>query len=84
MEITTWYLEQTDPAAIRPAAAPAEPVSVTRTEVPSPELNRSLYTRVGADWQWTDRLGWDRQRWLDLVSRPVTNPTKSRQTPSCP
>lgn len=70
MEITTWYLEQTDPAAIRPSAAPGEPVAITRAEVPSPEFNRFLYTTVGGDWQWTDRLGWDRQRWLDLLAQP--------------
>jgi hypothetical protein len=48
MEITTWYLEQRSPDELRPAR-PA-PVTVTRAEVVSPELNRFLYTSVGGDW----------------------------------
>jgi GNAT superfamily N-acetyltransferase len=68
MEITTWYLEQDDPEQV----IPARPVSVTvtRAELVSPELNRFLYTAVGGDWYWTDRLGWTWQRWHDWLSRP--------------
>ncbi len=70
MEITTWYLEQTDPAQLRPAAEPSIPVSVHRAEVVSPELNRYLYTAVGGDWYWLDRLTWTWQRWHDWLDRP--------------
>lgn len=68
VETTTWYLELTDPAQLRPAAAVSVPV--TRAEVVSPELNRYLYTAVGGDWHWVDRLGWTWQRWHDWLSRP--------------
>lgn len=68
MEITTWYLEQTDPGRLRPAAA--VPVPVARAEVVSPELNRYLYTAVGGDWYWMDRLGWTWPEWHAWLSRP--------------
>lgn len=68
MEITTWYLEQTAAADLLPGR-PA-PVAVTRAELVSPELNRFLYTAVGGEWHWGDRLGWTWQRWHDWLSRP--------------
>ncbi|WIM99547.1 GNAT family N-acetyltransferase [Actinoplanes oblitus] len=70
MEITTWYLEQTDAAEIKAGAAPGLPVDVVRAEIPSPELSRFLYTAVGGDWSWTDRLPWTRQQWQDHLDRP--------------
>ncbi|MEV0903131.1 GNAT family N-acetyltransferase [Actinoplanes sp. NPDC049802] len=70
VEITTWYLEQDDTAQLRSAAPPATPVAVTRAELPSPELNRYLYTAVGGDWFWSDRLGWTWQQWQDYLDRP--------------
>ncbi|MCA1655773.1 MAG: GNAT family N-acetyltransferase [Pseudonocardiaceae bacterium] len=68
MEITTWYLTQTAPSDLRPAAP--VPVAVTRAELVSPELNRFLYTAVGGDWHWRDRLGWSWQRWHEWLDRP--------------
>jgi GNAT superfamily N-acetyltransferase len=69
MEITTWYLEQTDPSELRPATA-HHGAEVRRAELVSPELNRYLYTAVGGDWYWRDRLSWDWQRWHDWLDRP--------------
>lgn len=68
-DVTTWYLEMLDPATLRPAACSDESVSVVRAEVPSPELNRFLYTAVGGDWYWIDRLDWDYARWQAWVNR---------------
>jgi GNAT superfamily N-acetyltransferase len=68
--VTTWFLEQTDPADVRPARLPADDVTVTRAEVPSPELSRYLYTAVGGDWYWLDRLPWTWQQWYDWLDRP--------------
>jgi GNAT superfamily N-acetyltransferase len=70
VEITTWYLEQTDPAQLQPAGVPADPVTVTRAQLPSPELNRYLYTAVGGDWFWLDRLPWTWRQWHDWLDRP--------------
>jgi ribosomal protein S18 acetylase RimI-like enzyme len=69
-EVTTYYLEMTDPRELRPARTPAVEFEVRRAGVPVPELNRFLYTAVGGEWYWTDRLPWSYQQWLDYLSRP--------------
>ncbi|WDO05472.1 GNAT family N-acetyltransferase [Streptomyces murinus] len=68
--VTTWYLEQTSPADLLPAAAPEGDVRIVRAEVPSPEFNRFLYTAVGGDIRWTDRLDWPYARWQELLEKP--------------
>jgi GNAT superfamily N-acetyltransferase len=66
----TWYLEQTSPSAIRVGGTPVEPVDVVRAEIVSPELSRFLYTAVGGDWHWVDRLPWTWRQWRDWLDRP--------------
>ncbi|MBL1099916.1 GNAT family N-acetyltransferase [Streptomyces coffeae] len=70
--VTTWSLEQTSPADLSPAREPAADagVRIVRAEVPSPEFSRFLYTSVGADVSWTDRLEWSRERWEEFLDRP--------------
>jgi GNAT superfamily N-acetyltransferase len=69
-KISRWYLKMTDPGQLAPAP-PADPeLEVRRSEVPSPEFSRFLYTAVGGDWYWIDRLGWDHARWRAHVDRP--------------
>lgn len=68
--VTTWYLEMLQPDQLRPVAPPGPEVSVLRAEIPSPELSRFLYTAVGGDWLWIDRLGWDAAQWLRYLDRP--------------
>jgi GNAT superfamily N-acetyltransferase len=70
VEFTTWYLEQTERTAIDPGSPPAVPVEIVRAEMPSPELSRFLYTAVGGDWLWTDRLAWTWQQWQDYLEQP--------------
>ncbi len=72
--VTTWYLEQTSPADLTPAAEPSagSAVTVVRAEVPSPEFSRFLYTAVGGDVSWIDRLGWSPERWRAYLERPGT------------
>jgi ribosomal protein S18 acetylase RimI-like enzyme len=69
-QVTTWYLEMLDPAALRPAHEPALPLAVERAEIPSPELGRFLYSAVGGHWYWTDRLTWTHERWARHLSKP--------------
>jgi len=69
--VETWFLEMRDEAALRPAAPPRRPVELRRAEVPSPEFSRFLYTAVGGDWYWTDRLGWTYADWQRWVERPA-------------
>jgi GNAT superfamily N-acetyltransferase len=70
--VTTWYLEMTDPGELLAAAAPpaGAGVRITRAEVPSPDLGRFLYTAVGADCCWTDRLPWPPERWRSHLEQP--------------
>jgi len=70
VEVTTWYLEQCDPGELRPAAVPTPEAPIIRAEVPSPELSRFLYTAVGGDHHWTERLGWTREEWANWLDRP--------------
>jgi len=69
-EVTTWYLEQTAPEDLRPAAVPEGDVRITRSEVPLPEFSRFLYTAVGGDVRWTDRLPMTYAQWQELLERP--------------
>jgi GNAT superfamily N-acetyltransferase len=87
IEVTTWHLEMLDPSWLRPAqgrgrnvAAAGEgegeppaaaALAVLRAEIPSPELSRFLYTAVGGDWWWTNRLSWTYDRWLAHLDRPA-------------
>ncbi|WP_225849338.1 GNAT family N-acetyltransferase [Streptomyces sp. HPF1205] len=70
--VTTWYLEQTAPGDLRPAAVPpAEAgVRIERAEVPSAELGRFLYTAVGGDVSWIDRLPWPPEKWQAHLEEP--------------
>jgi ribosomal protein S18 acetylase RimI-like enzyme len=70
--VTTWFLEQTAPGDLCAAAVPDEPsgLRIVRAGVPSPAFSRFLYSEVGADVEWTDRLPWPRERWREWLERP--------------
>ncbi|MCZ7457311.1 GNAT family N-acetyltransferase [Streptomyces sp. WMMC940] len=68
--VTTWSLEQTSSSDLRPAAEPSGDVRIVRAEVPSPEFSRFLYTAVGGDIDWTDRLGLTYAQWEETLTRP--------------
>lgn len=69
--VTTWSLEQTSPSDLSPAAPPErEGIRIVRSEVPSPEFSRFLYTAVGGDVTWTDRLSWTYVQWQEFLERP--------------
>ncbi|MCM2576895.1 GNAT family N-acetyltransferase [Streptomyces meridianus] len=70
--VTTWSLEQTSPADLTPADVAGDIARISRAEVPSPEFSRFLYTAVGGDVRWTDRLGWPYTRWQEFLERPGT------------
>ncbi|MGD9485711.1 GNAT family N-acetyltransferase [Streptomyces sp. TRM70308] len=74
VSVTTWSLEQTSPHDLTPVhGVDTRPgVRIERAEAPSPEFSRFLYTAVGGDVTWTDRLGWDRARWQAFLERPGT------------
>jgi ribosomal protein S18 acetylase RimI-like enzyme len=52
------YLEMTDPSALEGAPAPAGDVAIEQTAECPPALWRRLYTEVGREYHWVDRLSW--------------------------
>ncbi|MGV9314225.1 GNAT family N-acetyltransferase [Streptomyces sp. NPDC003691] len=70
--VTTWSLEQTSPADLRPSAPAGPDIAVVRSQVPSPEFSRFLYSAVGGDVTWTDRLGMTYAEWESALNRPGT------------
>lgn len=72
ISVTTWYLEQTSRADLAPVQEPPaeQGVRIARSEIPSPEFSRFLYTAVGGDVAWIDRLTWPYARWAEHLGRP--------------
>ena len=65
---TRTYLEMVDQASLRPATPRAGPLTIARVDRPSAALWRYLYTDVGRDHRWFDRLPWtdaEAQAYLD-------------------
>jgi GNAT superfamily N-acetyltransferase len=69
VQVTTWFLELTGPEQLAAAPEPDPDLEVRQAELPSPELSRMLYTGVGSDWGWTDRLDWSWSRWQARLAR---------------
>jgi GNAT superfamily N-acetyltransferase len=67
--VTTWHLEMTSAGELVATDRPGLEATLVRAGRPSPELSRFLYTAVGGDWYWLDRLSWTVDRWLDWLSR---------------
>ena len=68
-EMTTWHLEIVDRRDVRPAR-PRPDLRIERAEIPCPELSHFLYTAVGGDHFWMDRLSWTWDRWMAWLDRP--------------
>src|SRR5262249_54964763 len=68
-KITKQYLEMTNPTDLRPARAGALSLEVKIAEFVCPELNRFLYTAVGGNWYWLERLSWTYRQWLVYLDR---------------
>jgi GNAT superfamily N-acetyltransferase len=71
-DVTTWYLEMRAVSQLRPARTPSEPHRIERVEKPRAAFARYLYTAVGGDHHWTDRLPWSKARWDAHLARPET------------
>ena len=70
VDVTTYYLEMTDTQALCPKPLLRQDVDIQQARVPCPELNRFLYTAVGGDWYWLDRLPWTYEQWRAWVEQP--------------
>ena len=63
MRVTIHQLEMTLPSQLVPPHKPHPAYDLVRVAIPCPPLNRFLYTTVGGDWYWIDRLGWSYAQW---------------------
>lgn len=68
--MTVTHLEMRSPADFRPSARVPEDTILLLAAEASPEFGRFLYTAVGGDWHWRDRLPWTWDDWLQRLSRP--------------
>lgn len=68
--ITTTYLELLSPSEHLVKTNNDPRFSVVKVEVPAPSFNRYFYTEVGRAWQWTDRLAWSDEDWLEYAGSP--------------
>jgi ribosomal protein S18 acetylase RimI-like enzyme len=67
------YLEMTAPTDLRPATCSDPAVRLDRIDECEPQLYRHLYTKVGGDYHWIDRLSWTD---ADIVAH-LADPTLS-------
>ncbi|MEX0938627.1 MAG: GNAT family N-acetyltransferase [Pirellulales bacterium] len=70
VSVVIHYLEMNDPSQLRPASDGGAELSIVRAEIASPELNRFLYTAVGGDWYWCERIAWTHAQWMEYLDRP--------------
>lgn len=70
VEITTSYLEILYPTQLRPVPPGNYQLLIQQAKIPSPEFSRFLYTSIGGDWYWMDRLNWNYEYWLAYLNRP--------------
>jgi ribosomal protein S18 acetylase RimI-like enzyme len=68
--VRTTHLELRSPEAFRPKGTDPDNVLMLRVGRPSPEFSRFLYTAVGGDWNWSDRLTWTYADWMAWLDRP--------------
>ena len=71
VDSTVWYLELTERTALAPETVPDPQIEITRAESAGPEFGRFLYTAVGGDHFWIDRLPWTWHEWEDWLSQPA-------------
>jgi GNAT superfamily N-acetyltransferase len=65
------FLEMTSPADLQGAAAPSPDVTMDRAERCAPALWRRLYTEVGREYHWVDRLAWSDEEIASYLADPA-------------
>ena len=70
VEVTVYYLEMTSAGELRPKTGELADVAIRQAEIPLPEFCRFLYSAVGADWYWLERLSWTYQNWVNWLRQP--------------
>jgi len=65
------FLEMHDPAALEAAPAPSQHLTLERVDACPPALWRTLYTEVGAQYHWVDRLSWTDEDIIRYLANPA-------------
>jgi GNAT superfamily N-acetyltransferase len=65
------FLEMTNPSDLQGAAAPSADVTIDRAERCAPGLWRRLYTEVGREYHWVDRLAWTDEEIARYLADPA-------------
>jgi GNAT superfamily N-acetyltransferase len=68
---TRTYLEMTAPSALRPARKPTGELSIEPVARPTAALWRFLYTEVGRQYRWFDRLPWSDEQAQAYLDDPA-------------
>ncbi|MEE1672720.1 GNAT family N-acetyltransferase [Agarivorans aestuarii] len=64
---TVYYLQQTQLEQLN-AKPLSEQITIEEIETNQAKLSRQFYAEVGKHWQWTDKLVWTEQQWLEYTS----------------
>lgn len=65
--VTTSYLEMREASELRPKYCDDPKFEIREIDSPQWQLNRSLYSKVGEAWSWTDKGGWSDEQWREYV-----------------
>ena len=61
--ITTWYLEIVQREEFKPKFGDFPELEIVEVEIKDYRYNRFLYSLVGEQWGWTDKLAWSDDVW---------------------
>ena len=65
--IEVYYLQMLSRDQLSAKSRPSPEATIVEARIKLPELNRFLYTAVGGDWYWVDRLPWSYQKWAEAT-----------------
>ena len=70
MEVTRTYLEMRAPDDLVPSGSGPVGARIERIEASPPSLYRHLYSEVGRDFHWVDRLAWSDEQIRTHLAQP--------------
>jgi GNAT superfamily N-acetyltransferase len=70
IEVTRTYLQMLSPTELKPAMLAGEPVRIEQVVECPPSFFRYLYSEVGRNYHWIDRLGWTNDQIRAYLSQP--------------
>ncbi|PJE80227.1 hypothetical protein CI610_00799 [invertebrate metagenome] len=66
--ITIWYLETTHPRELNSTVITDPSFMIIESQIKSFAFNRFLYSLVGRNWHWADKLSWTDNQWEEYVN----------------